>query len=80
MKKNKSALDIELEELSFVAKPKDIMALKNYIADEYADSELKVQILNWMWDKRKQINSNNKDVGKNYNRDVYTFLKLIETK
>ena len=76
----KTALDIELEELSFVATKKDLKVLKNYINDEYADSELKIQILNWMWDKRKQINSNNKDVGKNYNRDVYTFLKLIETK
>ena len=76
----KTALDIELEELSFVATKKDLEVLKNYINDEYADSELKIQILNWMWDKRKQINSNNKDVGKNYNRDVYTFLKLIETK
>ena len=78
--KNKSALDIEIEALSFVAKPEDIKALKNYIADEYADGELKIQILNWMWDKKKQINSNNKDVGKNYNRDVYTFLKLIGAK
>ena len=80
MKKNKSALDIELEELSFVATKEDLKALKNYLADEYADSELKLQILNWMWDKRKQINSNNKDVGKNYNWDVYTFLKLIGAK
>ena len=70
----------ELEELSFVAIPEDIKALKNYINDEYADSELKIQILNWMWNKKKQINSNNDDAGKNYNRDVYTFLKLIGAK
>ena len=71
----------ELEELSFVAKPEDIMALKNYIADEYADGDLKLQILNWMWDKRKQINSKNPtDKIPNYNREVYTFLKLIGAK
>jgi len=39
---------MKIEELSFVAKPEDIMALKNYIADEYADGDLKLQILNWM--------------------------------
>ena len=72
---------MKIEELSFVAKPEDIMALKNYIADEYADGDLKLQILNWMWDKRKQINSSKpKDKIPNYNREVYTFLKLIETK
>jgi len=72
---------MKIEELSFVAKPEDIMALKNYIADEYADGDLKLQILNWMWDKRKQINSKNPtDKIPNYNREVYTFLKLIETK
>ena len=79
--KNKSALDIEIEALSFVASPEDIKALKNYLADEYADSELKLQILNWMWDKRKQINSSKpKDKIPNYNREVYTFLKLIGAK
>ena len=77
----KSALDTEIEVLSFVASPEDIKALKNYIADEYADGDLKLQILNWMWDKRKQINSKNPtDKIPNYNREVYTFLKLIETK
>ena len=71
----------ELEELSFVAKAEDIKALKNYIADEYADGDLKLQILNWMWDKRKQINSKKpKDKIPNYNREVYTFLKLIGAK
>ena len=73
--------DIELEELSFVAKPEDIKALKNYIADEYADDKLKMDIMNWMWDKRKQINSSKpKDKIPNYNREVYTFLKLIGAK
>ena len=76
----KSALDTEIEVLSFVASPEDIKALKNYIADEYADGDSKLEILNWMWDKRKQINSKDKDVGKNYNREVYTFLKLIGAK
>ena len=72
---------MKIEELSFVAKPEDIMALKNYIADEYADGDLKLQILNWMWDKRKQINSSKpKDKIPNYNREVYTFLKLIGAK
>tara|TARA_Y100000031_G_C7888354_1_gene233985 strand:- start:266 stop:490 length:225 start_codon:yes stop_codon:yes gene_type:complete len=69
----------ESEELAYVVMKEDLQALKNYIDDPYADSELKLQILNWMWDKRKQINSN-KNAGKNYHRDVYTFLKLIETK
>ena len=69
---------MKIEELSFVAKPEDIMALKNYIADEYADGDLKLQILNWMWDKRKQINSKKPpDKILHYNREVYTFLKLI---
>ena len=63
----------------FITATADIKALKNYIADPYADSGLKMDIINWMWDKRKQINSN-KNAGKNYHRDVYTFLKLIETK
>ena len=77
----KSELDTEIEVLSFVASPEDIKALKNYIADPYADGDLKLQILNWMWDKRKQINSKNPtDKIPNYNREVYTFLKLIETK
>ena len=72
---------MKIEELSFVAKPEDIMALKNYIADEYADGDLKLQILNWMWDKRKQINSKKPtDKIPNYNREVYTFLKLIGAK
>ena len=71
----------KLEELSFVAKAEDIKALKNYIADPHADGDLKLQILNWMWDKRKQINSKNpKDKIPNYNREVYTFLKLIGAK
>ena len=77
----KSELDIEIEVLSFVAKPEDIKALKNYIADPYADSGLKMDIMNWMWDKRKQINSKKpKDKIPNYNREVYTFLKLIGAK
>ena len=77
----KSALDTEIEVLSFVASPEDIKALKNYIADEYADSGLKMDIMNWMWDKRKQINSKKpKDKIPNYNREVYTFLKLIGAK
>jgi len=77
----KSPLDTEIEVLSFVASPEDIKALKNYIADPYADSGLKMDIINWMWDKRKQINSSKpKDKIPNYNREVYTFLKLIETK
>ena len=71
----------KLEELSFVAKAEDIKALKNYLADEYADGDLKLQILNWMWDKRKQINSKKPtDKIPNYNREVYTFLKLIGAK
>ena len=77
----KSALDTEIEVLSFVASPEDIKALKNYIADPYADSGLKMDIINWMWDKRKQINSSKpKDKIPNYNREVYTFLKLIGAK
>ena len=77
----KSALDIEIEVLSFVASPEDIKALKNYIADEYADGDLKLQILNWMWDKRKQINSKKPtDNIPNYNREVYKYLKLIGAK
>ena len=72
---------MKIEELSFVAKSEDIKALKNYIADPYADGDLKLQILNWMWDKRKQINSKKpKDKIPNYNREVYTFLKLIGAK
>ena len=56
-------------------------ALKNYIADEYADGDLKLQILEWMWDKREQLNRNNPtDTIPNYNREVYTFLKLIGEK
>ena len=71
----------KLEELSFVAKAEDIKALKNYLVDEYADDKLKMDIMNWMWDKRKQINSKNpKDKIPNYNREVYTFLKLIGAK
>ena len=77
----KSALDIEIEVLSFVASPEDIKALKNYIADEYADGDLKLQILNWMWDRLENINSSKpKDKIPNYNREVYTFLKLIGAK
>ena len=73
--------DIELEELSFVAKPEDIKALKNYIADPYADGELKMDILQWMWDRLEDINSKKpKDKIPNYNREVYTFLKLIGAK
>ena len=72
---------MKIEELSFVAKAEDIKALKNYIADPYADGDLKLEILNWMWDKRKQINSSKpKDKIPNYNREVYTFLKLIGAK
>ena len=72
---------MKIEELSFVAKSEDIKALKNYISDPYADGDLKLQILNWMWDKRKQINSSKpKDKIPNYNREVYTFLKLIGAK
>ena len=77
----KSALDIEIEVLSFVAKPEDIKALKNYLADEYADDKLKMDIMNWMWDKMIHINSKKpKDKIPNYNREVYTFLKLIGAK
>ena len=72
---------MKIEELSFVAKPEDIMALKNYIADEYADGDLKLQILNWMWAKREQINSKKPtDKIPHYNREVYTFLKLTGIK
>ena len=71
----------ESEELAYVVMKEDLQALKNYIDDPYADSELKLQILNWMWDKRKQINSSKpKDKIPNYNREVYTFLKLIGAK
>ena len=77
----KSALDTEIEVLSFVASPEDIKALKNYIADEYADGDLKLQILNWMWDKMIHINSKKPtDKIPHYNREVYSFLKLIGAK
>ena len=72
---------MKIEELSFVAKPEDIKALKNYIADPYADGDLKLEILNWMWDRLENINSSKpKDKIPNYNREVYTFLKLIGAK
>ena len=72
---------MKIEELSFVAKAEDIKALKNYIADPYADGDLKLQILNWMWDRLENINSSKpKDKIPNYNREVYTFLKLIGAK
>ena len=72
---------MKIEELSFVAKSEDIKALKNYIADPYADGDLKLQILNWMWDRLENINSSKpKDKIPNYNREVYTFLKLIGAK
>ena len=71
----------ELEELSFVAKKEDIKALKNYIADPYAEGELKLQILQWMWDRLEDINSKKPtDKIPHYNREVYTFLKLIGAK
>jgi hypothetical protein len=80
-KMTKSELDIEIEVLSFVAKPEDIKALKNYLADEYADDKLKMDIMNWMWDRLENINSSKpKDKIPNYNREVYTFLKLIGAK
>jgi len=72
---------MKIEALSFVAKPEDIKALKNYIADPYADGELKMDILQWMWDRLEDINSKKpKDKIPNYNREVYTFLKLIGAK
>ena len=71
----------KLEELSFVAKPEDIMALKNYIADPYANGELKMDILQWMWNRRDDINSKKpKDKIPNFDREVYGFLKLIGAK
>ena len=77
----KSALDTEIEVLSFVAKPEDIKALKNYIADPDADGQLKLQILEWMWDRLKDINSKNPiDRIPNFNKEVYTFLKLTGIK
>ena len=77
----KSALDTEIEVLSFVASPEDIKALKNYIADPHADCELKMDIMNWMWDRMDDINSKKPtDKIPNYNREVYTFLKLIGAK
>ena len=72
---------MKIEELSFVAKAEDIKALKNYIADPYADGELKMDILQWMWDRLEDINSKKPtDKIPNYNREVYTFLKLIGAK
>jgi hypothetical protein len=72
---------MKIEELSFVAKSEDIKALKNYIADPYADGDLKLQILNWMWAKREQINSKKPtDKIPHYNREVYTFSKLTGIK
>ena len=72
---------MKIEVLSFAAKAEDIKALKNYIADPYADGDLKLQILNWMWDRLENINSSKpKDKIPNYNREVYTFLKLIGAK
>ena len=70
-----------LEELSFVASSEDIKALKNYIADPDADGQLKLQILEWMWDRLKDINSKNLiDRIPNFNKEVYTFLKLTGIK
>ena len=70
-----------LEELSFVASSEDIKALKNYIADPDADGQLKLQILEWMWDRLKDINSKNPiDRIPNFNKEVYTFLKLTGIK
>ena len=72
---------MKIEELSFVAKAEDIKALKNYIADPYADGELKMDILQWMWDRLENINSKKPtDKVPHYNREVYTFLKLIGAK
>jgi len=71
----------KLEELSFVAKAEDIKALKNYLVDEYADDKLKMDILQWMWDRMDDINSKKpKDKIPHFNREVYTFLKLIGAK
>jgi len=72
---------MKIEVLSFAAKAEDIKALKNYIADPYADGDLKLQILNWMWDRLENINSKKPtDKVPHYNREVYTFLKLIGAK
>ena len=69
------------ESLTFVAKSKHIKVLKNYLDDPDADGSLKIQILQWMYDRLQDINSKDPQSRyKNYNRDVYTFLKLIGTK
>ena len=69
------------ESLTFEASSKDIKALKNYLDDPDADGSLKIQILSWMYDRLQDINSKDPQSRyKNYNRDVYTFLKLIGAK
>lgn len=67
--------------IDFVTATADIKALKNYLDDPDADGSLKIQILSWMYDRLQDINSKDPQSRyKNYNRDVYTFLKLIGAK
>ena len=60
---------------------KNMKVLKNYLDNPNAESKLKIQILQWMYDNLQRINSedsktrNTKFVG-----EVMTFIKLIESK
>ena len=52
--------------------------LKNYIDDPNADESLKIDILGWMWDNLKKINSSDSSKrNKKYHREMMAFLTLI---
>ena len=58
-----------------IAHKKNLKELKDYVDDPNADESLKIDILGWMWDNLKMINS--KHQNKKYHQEVQAFLTLI---
>ena len=61
-----------------IAHKKNLKELKNYVDDPNSDESLKVDILGWMWDNLKKINSSDSSKrNKKYHREMMAFLTLI---
>ena len=66
----------------FTATSDDIQIFKKFLDDPNNDNDkLKVQLLGWMWDNLRNINTSNMaENKKKFHQEVYIFLKLIESR
>ena len=68
-----------MSKIRFTATSDDIQIFKKFLDDPNNDNDkLKVQLLGWMWDNLRNINTSNMaENKKKFHEEVFIFLSLI---